>query len=64
MVGNEPTVSFPPGVTGQPKRRFGRFAWPKEAQGHINPGAPEHGTGRLYQITTKVSFSSAQRECF
>ena len=41
MVQNDPTVTFSSGLAGQPNRCFGRFVWPKEARGHINPGAPE-----------------------
>ena len=59
---NEPAATFSPGFAGQLIRCFGRFLWLKEAQGHINPGAPEQGAHRLYNFVTKVSSPSAQRE--
>ena len=36
--------------------------WPKEIAGHVNPGAPENGAGRLYQFAGEVSFDSAYYE--
>ena len=62
MVQGEPTISFPFEFSVQLNRLYGRFVWPKEAAGHINPGAPENGTGRLYQFVGKVSFASADYE--
>ena len=60
---NEPAATFSPGFAqGRFLWRFGRFLWLKEAQGHINPGAPEQGAHRLYHFVTKVSFPPAQRE--
>ena len=59
---NEPAATFSPGLAGQLIRCFGRFVWPKEAQGHIKPRAPEQGAYRLYNFVTKASFPSAQRE--
>ena len=62
MVRNDPTITFSSGLTGQLNRCFGRSVWPREVQGHINPGAPGQGTGRLYQFVSKVSFPSEQHE--
>ena len=59
---NEPAATFSPGLAGQLIRCFGRCVWPKEAQGHIKPRAPEQGAYRLYNFVTKASFPSAQRE--
>ena len=62
MVRNQPAITFSPGLAGQLIRCFGRFVWPKEAQGHIKPRAPEQGAYRLYNFVTKASYPSAQRE--
>ena len=43
-------------------RLYARFVWPKEIAGHVNPGAPEKGAGRLYQIAGKLSFDSTEHE--
>ena len=59
---HDPAATFSPGLAGQLIRCFGRFVWPKEAQGHIKPRAPGQGAFRLYNFATKASFPSAQRE--
>ena len=38
----------------QSMRMFGRFARPKEAPNHINPGAPDGGRARPYQFAVKL----------
>ena len=55
VVSGEPTISYPFELSGQLNRLYPRFVWPKEISGHVNPGAPETGAGRLYQFVGKVS---------
>ena len=62
MISGEPTISYPFKQSGQLNRLYARFVWSKEIPGHVNPGAPEAGAGRLYQFVGKVSFTSAQYE--
>ena len=62
MVQGGPTISFPLELSGQLTRLYGRLVWSKEIAGHVNPGAPEVGAGRLYQFVGKVSFNSAEYE--
>ena len=62
LVSGEPTISYPFEQSGQLNRLYARFVWSKEISGHINPGAPETGAGRLYQFVGKVSFNSAEYE--
>ena len=64
MIGGEPTISYPFEQSGQLNRLYARFVWSKEISGHINPGAPETGAGRLYQFVGKVSFNSVEYEGF
>ena len=62
IVHGEPTISFPHELSGQLNRLYDRFVSPKEISGHINPGAPEEGAGRLYQFVGKLSLDSADYE--
>ena len=62
MFQGEPTISSPQELSGQLNRIYARFVWSKEIPGHLNPGAPEKGAGRLYQFAKKVSFDSVERE--
>ena len=64
LVSGEPTISYPFEQSGQLNRLYARFVWSKEISGHVNPGAPETGAGRLYQFVGKVSFNSAEYEGF
>ena len=64
IIQGEPTVSFPRELSGQLTRMYARFVWPKETTGHLNPGAPEGGAGRLYQFVAKASFESLEHAGF
>ena len=62
MAQGEPTISFPQELSGQLNRIYARYVWSKEIPGHLNPGAPEEGAGRLCQFEAKLSFGSGLRE--
>ena len=55
-------LALPRDAAFQAHRMFGRFVWPKEAPNHINHGAPEAGTGRVYRFVANVSFPSKRFE--
>ena len=58
----KPTISFLQELSGKFDRMYARFVWLKELSGHLNPGAPEEGAGRLYQCVGELSFDSNDRQ--
>ena len=52
------TIALPHYTALEARRIYGRFVWPKESPSHVEPGAPECGTGRLYQFVAEGSFIS------
>ena len=56
LIQGEATILFPHDVAFRAMRMSARSVWPKEAPGHVNPGAPKAGKGRLYQFVATISF--------